>query len=352
MIEPHPFERCRPGGPHCPWITAETPGVGGELSGEPTDFIVDEVPAYPPSGEGDHFFARVKKTGLSTGALKSIMAEAAGIDPREIGNAGRKDKAAVTTQWLSLPTNPVAPDDPRIELLEVARHPHKLRIGHLRGNHFRIRLYGIDPEGVEHLPSLKARLEVGVPNYFGPQRFAEGGRGLVGALAFLANPRRRVRDPKFMASVAQSAVFNHWLGARVMRGALDTALTGDVLKKRETGGLFDCDDVETDAARVSAGEVDPTGPMIGRKMRAASADAGAYEAAAAADFGLDERQLKTLLRWNNGSRRVARIVPESLQLEVEDDVLEARFFLRKGCFATVILAELAHPPDGDLRRRS
>jgi len=138
----------------------------------------------------------------------------------------------------------------------------------------------------------------------------------------------------------------------VMRGALDTALTGDVLKKRETGGLFDCDDVETDAARVSAGEVDPTGPMIGRKMRAASADAGAYEAAAAADFGLDERQLKTLLRWNNGSRRVARIVPESLQLEVEDDVLEARFFLRKGCFATVILAELAHPPDGDLRRRS
>jgi len=320
------------------------------LSGDPPDFIVDEVPAYLPSGEGDHFFARIKKTGLSTGALKSMMANATGVDLREIGNAGRKDKAAVTTQWLSFPKPPIAPSDPRIEVLEVVRHPHKLRIGHLRGNHFRIRLHGIDPAGLEHLPRLQARVEKGVPNYFGPQRFAEGGRGLLGALAFLAKPRRRVKDPKFMASVAQSAIFNHWLGARVMRGELDTALVGDILKKRETGGLFDCEDLEVDAARVAAGEIDATGPILGKKMRATSGAAGEYESSAAADFGLDEGQVNTLLRWNNGSRRVARIVPESLQLEIDGDVLEASFFLRKGCFATVILAEIAHPPAGDLRR--
>ena len=171
------------------------------------------------------------------------------------------------------------------------------------------------------------------------------------ALAFLANPRRRVRDPKFMSSVVQSAIFNHWLGARVLRGELDTSLAGDVLKKRDTGGLFDCEEVSVDAERVSAGEVDPTGPMLGRKMRVTSAEAGVYEASAAMDFGLDEKQVNTLLRWNNGTRRVARIVPEGLQVQVEGDVLEASFFLRKGCFATVILAELAHPPDGDLRRR-
>ena len=252
---------------------------------------------------------------------------------------------------LSFPKPPVAPDDPRIEVLEVHRHPHKLRIGHLRGNHFRIRLYGVDTGALTHLPALQARIEKGVPNYFGPQRFADGGRGLVGALAFLANPRRRVRDPKFMASVVQAAVFNHWLGARVRRGDFDTALVGDVLKKRDSGGLFDCESVEVDSGRVGVGEVDPTGPMLGRKMRAVTGDAETYESTAATDFGLSERQLSTLLRWNNGSRRVARIVPESLALTVTGDVLEASFFLRKGCFATVILAELAHPPDGDLRRR-
>ena len=140
-------------------------------------------------------------------------------------------------------------------------------------------------------------------------------------------------------------------GARVRRGDFDTALVGDVLKKRDSGGLFDCESVEVDSGRVGVGEVDPTGPMLGRKMRAVTGDAETYESTAATDFGLSERQLSTLLRWNNGSRRVARIVPESLALTVTGDVLEASFFLRKGCFATVILAELAHPPDGDLRRR-
>jgi tRNA pseudouridine13 synthase len=153
-----------------------------------------------------------------------------------------------------------------------------------------------------------------------------------------------------MASVAQSAIFNHWLGARVLRGELDSALTGDVLKKRETGGLFDCEDPIIDGPRVTEGEVDPTGPMLGRKMRATSSIAGDYESSAAAEFGLDEGQLKTLLRWSNGTRRVARIVPQDLQLEISGAVLEAHFFLRKGCFATVVLAELVHPPTGDLRR--
>ena len=320
------------------------------MTGDPDDFRVDEVPAYPPSGDGDHFFVQVQKRGLSTASLKSIMGTAAGVDPRDIGAAGRKDKAAVTTQWLSLPTEPVAPDDDRIELLAVARHPQKLRVGHLRGNQFRIRLRGLDPAAVDRLPALKRCVEMGVPNYFGPQRFADGGRGLVAALAFLSAPRRRVRDPKFMASVVQAAVFNHWLGARLERGEFHVALAGDVLKKRETGGLFDCEDVGVDTPRVEAGEVDPTGPLVGKKMRSTSGEPGRYEAAAAADFGLDDEQVQTLLRWNRGSRRVARIVAEELDLNVEGEVLEARFFLRKGCYATVILSELVHPPGGDLRR--
>jgi len=326
------------------------PGVGGFTTGDPDDFQVDEVPAYEPLGRGDHFFVHVKKRGLSTPSLKLIMGAAAGVDPREIGAAGRKDKAAVTTQWLSLPVEPVAPDDERIELLAVTRHPQKLRMGHLRGNQFRIRLRGVDPAAVDRLPALQRCVEGGVPNYFGPQRFADGGRGLLAALAFMAAPRRRVRDPKFMASVVQAAVFNHWLGARLGRGELHKALAGDVLKKRETGGLFDCEDVALDTPRVEAGEVDPTGPLLGKKMRSTSGESSGHEASAAADFGLDDGQVQTLLRWNRGGRRVARIIPEGLVLNVDGEVLEARFFLRKGCYATVILSEIVHPAGGDLRR--
>mgnify|MGYP002628855892 CR=1 FL=1 len=339
---PPPSDVWRAGGPACPLGTHDLPGIGGALDGVPEHFRVDEVPAYPPSGEGDHWFVRVQKRDLTTPALREMMAAAAGCDPRDIGVAGRKDRHAVTTQWLSLPVEPVDPADERVTLLEQARHQHKLRMGHLRSNRFEIRLRGVHADAAARLPALRARLEAGVPNYFGPQRFGRTGLGDVTRLL----ARQRVRDPRFTASTLQSAVFNAWLGERVQAGRLHTAVLGDVLRKRATGGLFICADLDLDAARVAAGEVDPCGPLFGPKLFAAAAEAAETEARALSRFSLDEAQSGAIGRFAPGGRRPARLVPEDLDLALDGEDLVARFALPSGAYATSVLAELAHPEAG------
>ena len=56
------------------------------------------------------------------------------------------------------------------------------------------------------------------------------------------------------------------LDARVEDGTWTTPLEGDLLKLRSSGGLFVCTDVQTDSARAEAGEVSPTGPIVGVRM--------------------------------------------------------------------------------------
>ena len=344
-----PISELRPGSPDVPWLTADLPSIGGHLAPRPDDFQVDEIPAYPPSGEGDHWFVRVRKRDLTTDQAREIVARAAGVHPRSMGVAGQKDKTAVTTQWMSLPAEPVPPDDPRVELLERDRNPRKLRRGHVAGNRFRIRLLGTHPDASQRLPVLLERLARGFPNYFGPQRFGGDGRLLDCAYAFVESGRRPPGNARFALSVLQSAVFNRWLGARVTDGLLHRAVLGDIMRKRATGGLFCCQDLADDEERARRGEIDPTGPMIGPKTMPASDAAGERERAACIASGLEPESADRLGRLAPGTRRVSRVIPTELQLDVEGDVLHAAFVLPSGSYATVFLAELAHPQDAQLR---
>src|SRR5215472_5349811 len=78
----------------------------------PEDFVVEELPAYEPSGEGAHVFVRFTKTGLTTLDAVRAVARALGCDPREAGFAGMKDKQAVASQTVSLqaPRGATSPD--------------------------------------------------------------------------------------------------------------------------------------------------------------------------------------------------------------------------------------------------
>ena len=127
-----------------PYLTEDLPGTGGTLRARDEDFVVDEEPAYLPSGTGDHVFVRIEKRGLATPVAVTQLARALGVKDRDIGVAGMKDRHAVTTQWLSLPP-PVTPEAALaviaegLRVLEARRHGHKLRTGHVRGNRFRLR---------------------------------------------------------------------------------------------------------------------------------------------------------------------------------------------------------------------
>src|SRR5437899_11014052 len=121
---------------------ADLPGTGGASKLTPDDFMVEEVPAYPPKGEGDHTFLWIEKRGRTTLEAVRALAQTLGVDPREAGMAGLKDRQALTRQWVSLPR--VDPERARavvlegVRVLDAQRHPHKLRTGHLAANRFTI----------------------------------------------------------------------------------------------------------------------------------------------------------------------------------------------------------------------
>ena len=40
--------------PSLPFISADLPGIGGEIKAEPAHFVVEEIPLYKPVEEGEH----------------------------------------------------------------------------------------------------------------------------------------------------------------------------------------------------------------------------------------------------------------------------------------------------------
>ncbi|HVY45649.1 MAG TPA: tRNA pseudouridine(13) synthase TruD, partial [Minicystis sp.] len=249
----------------------------------PGDFVVEELPAYAPSGRGEHLFVTFRKTDRTTLDVLRDMARALGVDARGAGFAGMKDRNAVTTQTVSFPfpiARAVAEAEarlalPGVEVLSVARHDHKLKPGHLAGNRFTVTLRGLAPEAV---PGVRAALEAagreGVPNAFGPQRFGRDGDNPARALAWLAGREKGPRDratQRLLVSALQSLLYNRVLAGREAEGTFRRVLPGDVAKKTDTGGLFvvppDGPDAEDAARRGDAGLLHPTGPMFGAKMR-------------------------------------------------------------------------------------
>src|SRR5690606_11175135 len=86
-----------------PFLTDSLPGGGGVFKQTPEDFEVEELPAYLPSGEGEHLFLWMEKRGRSTQDVARALAVHVGIDEREVGYAGMKDRQAVTRQFFSIP---------------------------------------------------------------------------------------------------------------------------------------------------------------------------------------------------------------------------------------------------------
>ncbi len=166
-----------------PLRTSDLPGIGGSIKCHAEDFRVDEVPLYPPSGTGTHVYACIEKTGLSTPEALGTVARRLGLRPRDIGYAGLKDTRALTRQWISVehvdPAQLLSLEHPGLRIVEVHRHGNKLRLGHLAGNRFQIRIRHISvpikPAQEYTAAVLTVLREQGCPNYFGPQRFGRRG---------------------------------------------------------------------------------------------------------------------------------------------------------------------------------
>jgi tRNA pseudouridine13 synthase len=315
------------------------------------DFLVDEIPAYPATGEGEHLLLHIEKTNLTTTEALARICRALGTDERSAGYAGMKDKRAVATQTISVPfpaTRNV--DEARALALDgivvksAERHRHKLKPGHLKGNHFTVVLRDLpiaDIDGV--IATLESAGQRGVPNAFGPQRFGRDGNNPERALAWLAGktsgPKDR-RERRLLFSALQSELYNRVLSRRHSEGTWDRPLLGDVLKKSETGGIFLCADEVVDGERAATGEVCPTGPIFGAKMRWPEGKPAAIEREIlTAATGSDDpfSQHHTL---GEGTRRPFVLRAATLTVEkipADEAALRVRFVLPKGGYATTLL---------------
>jgi tRNA pseudouridine13 synthase len=337
-----------------PLLTQELPGIGGRIKHIPEDFDVEEIPAYQPSGQGEHLYLWIEKRDLGAEYFVRQVARRLGIAPGEVGTAGLKDRRAITRQMVSVPDRCLGQlgdlEGEGIHVLSQGRHTNKLRPGHLQGNRFRILVRDVHAEAGERLPALVEKIQGhGLPNYYGVQRFGREGETVLLGLAVLRG-QKPPRNPflrKLALSAAQSALFNHYLGQRLADGLLRQVLEGDVMARWPFGGLFVASDMVREQSRFDARETVHTGPIFGRKTFAAAARAAAREEAVLADAGLTPAFFNRFGKLLAGTRRHNLVYLEDLQAVVEPAGARLAFTLPAGSYATVLLAELLKEPNLD-----
>jgi tRNA pseudouridine13 synthase len=318
----------------------------GRIKQEPADFRVTEDLGFRPSGEGDHDFLYVEKTGANTNWVAKSLARHAGVPPRDVGFSGMKDRQAVTKQWFSVPRSPKQPTDwdaldlPDVRICERERNLKKLKRGSHAANRFRIRIRCCDQDKATTDARLHLIAERGVPNYFGAQRFGHNGRNLDLARAVLDGARVK-RDKRSIAlSTARSFLFNEVLSERVKNGTWNTPQPGDVMNLDGSGSFFALETIDEEiSVRCEEQDIHPTGPLWGRGVLASGRDVAALEkqiAARHADlsgglerFGVDMQ------------RRALRLRVVELEWEWIEGSVELRFELSRGGYATSVIRELA-----------
>ena len=333
----------------------------------PRDFVVEEIPLYEFSGEGEHLILFVRKKGLSTSEMIGQFARYLNIKNRDIGYAGLKDKHAMTKQYISIHKSHEAALEnfnlENIKIISKAYHNNKLKIGHLKGNRFYIKLKKVNPTSAAKIDeALKNIGQVGMPNFFGYQRFGnDGDNHVLGEK--LAKGEARERNPrvkKLLINAYQSHLFNLWLSRRLEINSLVSSfepseiesllnmpndevkkmkaqkhpfklINGDIMEHYPHGKLFDFESDANDLIRFDGREISVTGLLCGKKVRLSSGVAGEIEK----EFNDEINE--------DGARRFAWIYPTEVEgrFNPVEAQYEMNFTLPKGSYATVLIEEIA-----------
>jgi tRNA pseudouridine13 synthase len=343
-----------------PYLTPDFPGVGGVIKQRPEDFFVQELTLYEPTGQGEHIYCEVQKIGITTFEAINRLARALHVSPRDIGYAGMKDAHAITRQLFSIQgTTEDAVKNLQIPGLSVqwaARHGNKLRLGHLSGNRFAIKIREVRAEDVVKLKPIVDRIaRCGLPNYFGEQRFGRRGNNhLLGAALLrddnagllkllLGSPEAKLDDaqslgarkaydrgdyPQAMKLYPRHCGMERRILARFVKtgkpGAavkaideklrrlwisalqsnlfnevvaariesLDKLMDGDLAYKHENGACFHVQSAAAEQPRCDAFEISPTGPLVGYRMTLPEGEPGQIEEKVFADHELTPAQFR------------------------------------------------------------
>ncbi len=333
----------------------------------PRDFVVEEIPLYDFSGEGEHIVMFVRKKNISTMEMVGIFARFLGVKNRDIGYAGLKDKHAMTKQYISINKQHEEAlerfEHDGIKILSKTYHNNKIRIGHLKGNRFYIKLKKVNPTSAIKIDeAIKKISQNGMPNYFGYQRFGNDGNNHIDGEK-IAKGEKRERNPKIkklLINAYQSHLFNMWLSRRLeintlianfeakeLEALLNMSqeqisklkeqkhpfklLDGDIMEHYPHGRLFDFDGSEDDLERFNSRNISVTGLLCGKKVKMSSSLAGEVEKDYDDEINAD------------GARRYGWVYPEDIEgrFNKVEAQYELNFTLPKGSYATVLIEEIA-----------
>ncbi|MBB1361375.1 MULTISPECIES: tRNA pseudouridine(13) synthase TruD [unclassified Shewanella] len=315
-----------------------------------SDFIVKEILPFTPTGEGEHHMLHVRKNGMNTVYVAEILAKFAKVHPKEVTYAGQKDKNAITEQWfgIRIPGKETPEwtelNDDKLTILSSSRHSKKLRIGALLGNRFVLTLRNInDTADVES--RLQQIAKLGVPNYFGEQRFGHDGKNLILGRQMLSGGRNiKDRHKRSMyLSAVRSNIFNQVVSFRLANHQVDT-VAGDCVMLAGSKSYFTAevwDDVLN--SRLAEKDIQLSAPLWGRGTPLAQGEALALELTPLAELSADLQGLEEA--GLSQERRPLLLEPQGMKWQFDADTLTLEFVLPAGSYATSVLRELADYQD-------
>ena len=331
-------------------------------------FFVEEIPLLKFTDKGSNLILKIKKTDMSTFKLITVIAKATGLEQRDIGYAGLKDKNATTIQYISIPKNYERElisnlTTEKIEILEKKYSKFSIKIGQLKGNKFSIILHDVTLKASEEIKRVaKEMQESGIPNYYGYQRFGEDSRSYEqGKDISDSGKKLKGAKEKLLVSAYQSHLYNNWLSSRIKissvieknsvadgatfldypRELVDVLkaqkqffklFIGDDMKSYPYGDSYPVQDFEKSTKEFLEHKGSPTGLLCGSRAKRALSDAKYLEE----EF--DDTELYAL----KGDRRYAWIWPEDLAFSYDEKEKKFRigFYLPKGSYATTFLEEI------------
>ena len=327
-----------------PAISEKLAGTGGRTFVNTEDFVVSEMPCELPFGEGSYAYAYVEKRGLNTNDLITALRQQ-GVPFNQVGVSGLKDRQAVTRQWISVPAQYLRQlesleSNEGVRVLRMSRQDHPLRRGQMQGNRFQARVRNPQPEWHERAKAiLECLRRLGLPNYFGPQRFGRYNSNAIDAVRMLRGENvpggRRLNE--FFISALQAHLFNWNLKGRIESGLYDRVLGGDRARRHDTGGMFVVGDESVESERAQRLEISAVLPLYGRKVSGGLGAAARQEDTVLQRFGVRRSDFRPRTR---GAWRISRVCPEEVVLRPCEDGYVVEFALPSGSYATTMLREL------------
>lgn len=354
---------------------ADRPIVQATYKVTPKTFIVNEQMDIEFTGEGEHLWVLIKKTGMNTGYVANLLADWADIPARDIGYSGLKDRHAVTTQWFSLripnrtlpktPFHPEVREFESVEMIEQHWHNKKLGRGTHKSNQFILILTDVQ---FDSLAAVEARLEQiqdrGVPNYFGSQRFGHYGNNIKDALRWFdtlqattqsnemevksddkkskhkrMNKREREQQSMWI-SAARSLIFNKIVDARVRNETWASGLAGEAFNLDGSGSIFTSTEINEDLQqRLFNHDIHPTAPLWGTGETQSSGEAERLEQRIVqSDTILSLLAQGLTSQGVKSQRRSIRLLTKQLTWQwLDERTLQLQFSLPAGSYATSVL---------------